>query len=464
MNPKWVELLSDHPTHGAKGKRFELPEKDADTLIAAGVAKACEKPEGEPTPEAKELAERLLKSVKAEVGALKSEIITELKNETKTGFAGITKSFGSLANPATAKDAATEARFGFKSVTEFFHAVHKGSPSKDGAPIPANADERLIKAAQGLNTNVGVDGGYLVPMEFSNRVLEHAWKESPLVGGTDQYTVSGNSVEFTALKESSRATGSRRGGMRSYWLSEADQFTKSKPTFRKFTVKPHKLGVFSYATEEQMNDTGFGFGLESKLAQYAGEEIRFQVADAVYRGDGVGKPLGILNAACTVSVAAEGGQTADTINFVNIYKMYQRMLPDSLGAAFWVTNIECLSQFLVMKWPDASGTLPAWLPSAQAPAALNAPAGTLMGRPLYIIEHASAIGDLGDIAFIDPRHYVLATKGGVNSAMSIHVRFDYEEICWRFSFRVDGQPWLESAITPYKGGSSLSPFVTLAAR
>ena len=48
--------------------------------------------------------------------------------------------------------------------------------------------------------------------------------------------------------------------------------------------------------------------------------------------------------------------------------------------------------------------------------------------------------------------------------MSMHLRFDYAETCFRFMFAVDGQPWLASAITPFKGSNDVSPFVALAAR
>jgi HK97 family phage major capsid protein len=80
------------------------------------------------------------------------------------------------------------------------------------------------------------------------------------------------------------------------------------------------------------------------------------------------------------------------------------------------------------------------------------------------IEQCSALGDVGDIIFGDFNGYIIAEKGGIESAMSIHVKFDYDESVFRFVLRVDGQPVRASALKPYKGADDLSHFVTLAAR
>lgn len=95
------------------------------------------------------------------------------------------------------------------------------------------------------------------------------------------------------------------------------------------------------------------------------------------------------------------------------------------------------------------------------------PYATLLGLPVIAIEQASALGDAGDIILADFQDgYILAEKGGIQTDMSIHVQFLYDESIFRFVLRVDGQPVRASALTPYKGGSgnTQSHFITLAAR
>jgi hypothetical protein len=46
-------------------------------------------------------------------------------------------------------------------------------------------------------------------------------------------------------------------------------------------------------------------------------------------------------------------------------------------------------------------------------------------------------------------------------ASSIHVNFIYDETCFRFVMRCDGQPWWNLVLTPENGVNTLAPFVVL---
>jgi len=76
----------------------------------------------------------------------------------------------------------------------------------------------------------------------------------------------------------------------------------------------------------------------------------------------------------------------------------------------------------------------------------------------------AAIGDVGDILFADFGEYLLVRKGGLNGQQSMHVKFIYNEMTFRWTYRVNGQPSWPSAVTQYKGTPTKSPFVALAAR
>ena len=52
----------------------------------------------------------------------------------------------------------------------------------------------------------------------------------------------------------------------------------------------------------------------------------------------------------------------------------------------------------------------------------------------------------------------------IESAVSIHVKFVYDETAFRFVMRVDGQPIWNSDITPYKGAATVGPFIALETR
>lgn len=63
-----------------------------------------------------------------------------------------------------------------------------------------------------------------------------------------------------------------------------------------------------------------------------------------------------------------------------------------------------------------------------------------------------------------PGHLMTVSKGGIDYASSMHLKFDYNQTAFRFVTYFDGQPKLKSAITPYKGNKTVSPFVALASR
>ena len=167
-----------------------------------------------------------------------------------------------------------------------------------------------------------------------------------------------------------------------------------------------------------------------------------------------------------ITQAAEGGQTPDTVNVTNIFKMFSRMPSQSRSSAIWLIHPDVEPQLLGMMMPG--GTYPAYLP----PGGLSAsPYGSLLGRPVIPHQAAETIGDLGDIMFVDFNQYmtVVKTGGGRNADglrtdVSIHLWFDQDMVAYRFTIRLGGMPWWSSVTASRDGTHTMSPFVALAAR
>ncbi len=346
----------------------------------------------------------------------------------------------------------------FASLGEQIRAVVLAE-SKNGI-----VDERLYKvqnAASGLGETTPADGGFLVETDKSNTLIEsiYAGNGSVLAPKVDRLPLSAksNGIKIPGVDETSRVVGSRGGGIRVYWEGEADALTASKTKWRMIELKLKKVMGACYLTDELLEDT---VALESFVTKGFNSEMGFTLDDVIFRGDGVGKPMGVLNAPCLVSVAKETGQAADTILADNIEKMFARMPASMLSGAEWFINQDCWPQIFQLSHVIGTGGVPIYMRDIQ-----GSPFGSLLGRPVTPIEHASTVGDLGDIVFANLNAgYIMADKGGVKQASSLHVRFLYDEQVLRFTYRVDGQPKYSSAITPYQGTNTLSPFVALAAR
>ena len=343
----------------------------------------------------------------------------------------------------------------FKSFGE--QAIAVMNSCKPGGAV----DERLLKVknASGANEAIPSEGGFLVQQDFAGTIAKEVFETGVLIPRCRKIPIgaNANSVKLNGVDEKSRATGSRWGGVQAYWVEEAGTVTAAKPKFRKIELNLNKLMALYYSTDELLEDST---ALGSVLTQAFTEEIKFMVDDSLISGDGAGKPLGILNAGCLVSQAKESGQAADTVVHENISSMWNRMLARHRSNAVWLINQELEPQLEAMT--IAIGTAGVLSPVANE----YMTKGTLKGRPVIPIEQCAALGDKGDIILADMSQYLLADKGGMKMASSMHIMFLYDEMAFRITYRVDGQPVLNSAITPYKGtaGRTLSPFVTLAAR
>lgn len=354
----------------------------------------------------------------------------------------------------------------FKTLGDQLKSVHAAAIAKQNG---GSVDPRLLAiqdhfktqaAAHGASELVGSDGGFLVQSDFSNELMGEVIEAGVLapLAKTREVGANFNGVKFNVIDETSRATGSRGGGVRFYWLAEAGQKTASRPKMRQVEITLQKAAAMYVATDELLQDTT---ALESFVRPEFVAEASFWIDDAMYRGTGAGMPLGVLNSDALVTVTKETGQLADTIVLENIDKMLVRLLPRSLPRASYYINTELWPQLFQLSQVIGTGGVPVYQPPGSVQ---GSPFGALRGRPVVPIEYASAPGDLGDILLADWSEYILLRKGGVQEASSIHVYFDTDETAFRWVVRVNGRPWRHSSVTPYKGSGTLSPFVTLQAR
>lgn len=346
---------------------------------------------------------------------------------------------------------------GFAEPGEFYKAVRN-------ACMPGgHVDPRLSmeqRAASGMQETDPAQGGVLVPSQIMSGILKRTYEFSQVANRCRKIGVGANfnGISMKGIDETSRATGSRWGGVRGYWKAEADTATDSNPKFRTIDMDLQKLMAFSYATDELLEDTQ---ALASVIDQSIAEEFAWLLDEAIISGTGAGTPMGILKSDALVSVAKEDGQAADTIVYENIVAMWSRMWARSRANAVWYINQDCEPQLDTMALVVGTGGIPVYLPAGGIS---GAPYSTLKGRPVIPIEQAKTVGDLGDIMLTDMSQYLLIDKGGLNRDVSMHVRFLYAEQTFRFTYRVNGQPLWNSALTPANGSNTLSPFVALAAR
>lgn len=438
------------PTSMFQGLREERAALDRERVSLIAVAEAATTNGSQKgfTDEQRERLSTLKDRLTAIDGDLEFEVAARDEQRTAAGIDDDGETGGGIA----------EAPKPFTSLGEQLQAV-----ARAGLHPHAQVDPRLGRinaAAAGANELVGSEGGFLVQSDFQSDLLTLVHDTGLLAGKAKRREIGANAngAKFNVIDESSRANGSRYGGVRAYWTAEAAQMTATKPKYHQEELTLQKLTGLYIATDEELGDVT---ALESFSTAAFAEEFGFKIDDAMVRGTGAGMPLGVLNAGSLVTVSKESGQVAATVLSENVEKMFARLWAPSLPNATWYINQAVYPQLFQLAHVVGTGGVPMFL----QPGGIGAsPFGNLLGRPVQPIEQASAPGAVGDIFLADFGQYILIEKGGVQSASSIHVYFDTDQTAFRWTLRTNGRPWRKTALTPFKGTDTLSSFVALEAR
>ncbi|MCI7713068.1 MAG: phage major capsid protein [Clostridiales bacterium] len=323
-------------------------------------------------------------------------------------------------------------------------------------------DERLQQvnnAVLGSNEGTGADGGFALQTDFAGQILESAVEQSPLLNRLDRYTCSSaaNAMRWLSADETD-VSKSVFGGVQMYWASEGTTVAASKPQFRELKMDLEKMMGFAYCTDEMLTDAAFMTGFFSTAFTLAADRL---LTESVISGDGVGKPLGILNSKAIITVDKESTQAAGTFLGANAIKMQARAMPRNRDRLVWLMH------------PDAEELLPYLsIQSGEAAKFLWNPEGGLgnfdtqrvLNKPVLFEDSCSALGSKGDINLVDPMYYILLTKGTAKQDWSVHVEFLTDQNCFRMVYRCNGAPKIEKPLTIKNSAKTRSPFVTLAAR
>lgn len=342
----------------------------------------------------------------------------------------------------------------WKSLAEQMSAIRNAKLS------PHRTDARLLAAAQGGSEAVDADGGFLIAPEFSSEIIRRTFATGVLAGRCRQMPMASNRLIMPGVNDASRADGQRNGGIQSFWTYEASLYTKSKPTFREIALQVDKLTVLSYATDEQISDSG---AWEAYVNSVVPDELSFKVDDAILNGPGVGGgPLGISKSNTILTIAKENAQTAATVVTNNLKNMYARMPGNLRANAAWFVNQDIEPQLWDLT--RGSGTAVELLYTPPGLRGNVTSYGVLLGLPVIPIEQAATLGTQGDITLANFGEYILGRRGGLQADSSIHVAFLTGEQCFRWQMRVAGESAWDKPVTPKNGTNTQSPFIQLATR
>ena len=341
---------------------------------------------------------------------------------------------------------------GFKTHRDFLMAVMQAGS------LGEVTDERLRYLATAGSDEAGTYsdpyGNFLVPTGFMPTLLQVGADADPTAGRTMAIPMPLPKVSIPARTDKDHSS-SVSGGLIVYRRAETQTVTATRMELEQVQLIAEPLMGLSYATEELLTASAISF--VALIQQGFNTEFPSKILYEKIHGTGAGQMEGVINGPATIPVPKETGQTADTIVFGNIVKMRARCW--GYGQAIWLYNQDCLPTLSTMFVPIGTAGVPAWVSSAR-----EGEPDMLWGRPAFASEYCSAIGDVGDLILGNWSQYLEGTYQPLESAESIHVRFENNERTFRFLMQNCGRCWWRTALTPKKSTVTLSPFITLAAR
>lgn len=353
----------------------------------------------------------------------------------------------------------------FESREEFFAAVAVATGRNPGFFDSAALRDKLGKLTEIQNaysSEVPSQGGFLIPEILRSEILELAIEESVIRSRATVIPMNSLRVPIPFVDDTSHVS-SLFGGVITYWTEEAGSLTASSAKFGRVTLDARKLTAYSDVPAELLQDApafaGFFDSAFPRALAFA-EDVAFMT------GDGSEQPLGFINCPASVQVTKETGQASSTIVWENIVKMYARMLPTSLRKAVWIAAIDTFPELATMALSVGTGGGPVWIGNfAGGSGGADTPPMSILGRPVIFTEKVPALGTTGDISFVDPSYYLIGDRMQMESASTNIYKFGQDLVSYRAIERVDGRPWLQSALTPHNNSANtLSAFVQIATR
>lgn len=320
-------------------------------------------PGEEPGVDAKvdELAEKLAKAAEGKSEALEVEL-----KAIKADLAALKRT------PGAADDAKALKEIEAKAFEVF---------ARKGAEQLSPDEKKSLRVAD------STAGGYLAPEEFV-RELDR------------------NLVEFSPIRAAARVSSTTAGSvilpkrtstLSAYWVSEDEERTATQTAYGQTAIDVGEIACYVDVSNQLLEDAAFD--LASELAFDFAEEFGRVESEAHIKGDGVKKPLGLLNTAGILTTKSGGASGfASSSPADALIQLYYDVKGAYAANAVWGMNRSTMAT--VRKFKDGQGQY-LWA----NPISEGQPA-TLLGRP--VVE----MPDLPDVAagvtpivFGDFRHY-----------------------------------------------------------
>ena len=287
----------------------------------------------------------------------------------------------------------------------------------------------LPSVTNALQVGTDSEGGYLVPDKFERTLIEALEEEN--IFRRIATVIHSNSGDRKIPVVASKGTAG--------WIDEEGLYPESDDSFGQLSLGAYKLGTMIKISEELLNDSAFD--MEGYITREFARRIGTKEEEAFFKGDGTGKPLGLLadTGGADIGVTTTGASiTAD-----DVIDLYYSLRVHYRKKAKWIMNDSTVSALRKLK--DQNGQY-LWQPSLVA----GTP-NTILGCEVISSPFMPSIAT-GEkaIAFGDYSYYWIADRQGRTFKRLNELFATTGQVGFLGAQRVDGKLILPEAIKVLK--------------
>ena len=287
-----------------------------------------------------------------------------------------------------------------------------------------------------LSEGTAADGGFLVPEEFVNVIIEDVRDISIMRGLASVTTTTSDTVHIPGLVSRPKAA----------WRGEKAVKNTSTATFKENVLTPYSLAVIVPLSNELVADARLGVGgsIVNYIANLMSTSISEEQERAFWVGSGTGQPSGVDGGVYTLRTFAAGAGATDTQRADKIVEAYHNTPQGYRNKSVWVGNMGTWGE--VGRLKDSQNR---YLVSDLA----GSPTPTLKGRPVYESNFLAG----GTLLFGDFSYYQIVDREGISVAISTEATvggssaFEKNLTFVRVETRVDAELLLPAAVSKVTG-------------
>ncbi len=430
-------------------KEFETMQKEAAALINKEVdAPPAPAPTPEPAPapgdpeaEVEKLAQKFADSVTSKMGG------NEMGEKMDKILAAIASHGEAPLVPVAGKGYIFDRKLGKKIGVDELSAqkvvlenrAHFGKKvtevSMKTVHFIAALREKNVEKLQVLSEGTGADGGFLVPEEFANMIVEDIRDINVMRQiAAPAIPITSDTFHLPGLTSRPKAA----------WRGEKATKNTSTAAFGENVFTPYSLASIVPMSNELVADASLGVG--ASIVNYVGNLMATSLAEeeerAFWTGSGSGRPTGVDGGAYSLRTVSAG--ITDTTRADAIIAGFQRTPQGYRNRGVWVGNSATWEKVAQLK--DSQNR---YLLTDLA----NSPTQTLRGRPVYESNYLAG----GTLLFGDFNFYQIVDREGISVRVSDEATvggrsgFETNTTFVRTEKRVDAELTLVAAITKVSG-------------